>query len=297
MTGRADTAGGSKAKGDVIAAAFLKACRAELTALKPGNVHVHAGGHGMEVGQFEAAAQAASRFIGAPDLSLGARVEAAVTHSMAAAGCNTNLGIILLCAPLAAAALRAENISLRKGVEAVLAGLDQNDANGVYAAIRRANPGGLGKSDEADVAGAPTLSLLEAMRLAAPRDRIAANYIFAFRDIFDDHLPTLKRIKSGDGKSAPPRPDDAVATLYMSLLARYPDSHIRRKFGMETAAHVQNLAQAARPWWVPAVSRSSHRELFELDRLLKDEGWNPGTTADFVVATLFAADIEISLEH
>ena len=39
---------------------FLAACRAELDALKPGNVHVHAGGHGMEVAQFEAAPPAAA---------------------------------------------------------------------------------------------------------------------------------------------------------------------------------------------------------------------------------------------
>src|SRR5262245_56603725 len=83
---------------------FLAACRAELAALKPGNVHVHAGGHGMQVAQFEKSAEAAAPWVGAHDAKVGTRILRAVEASFAAAGCNTNLGIVLLCAPLAAAA-------------------------------------------------------------------------------------------------------------------------------------------------------------------------------------------------
>lgn len=282
---------------DTIAEAFVTSCKAELTALKPGNVHIHAGGHGMEVAQFEAAAEAASHVIGKPILPFGERVHAAVSNSMAVAGCNTNLGIILLCAPLAAAALKTTPTPLRQRVETVLAELDQNDAHHVYGAIRDANPGGLGTSEEADVALSPAIPLLDAMALAAPRDRIAANYVSGFADIFDDHLPLLTRIRTDSPQSPPPSADDAVATLYMSLLARFPDSHIRRKFGLETAAHVQRLAQAVRAAWSPVVGPNTHTELMTLDRLLKSEGWNPGTTADFVVATLFAAEIERLTHH
>ena len=45
--------------------AFIAACRAELEALKPGNVHVHGEGHGMTVGDFEASAAAAAPHIAA----------------------------------------------------------------------------------------------------------------------------------------------------------------------------------------------------------------------------------------
>ena len=44
---------------DKISAAFLAACRAELDALKPGNVHRHSAGHGMQVAHFERAENAA----------------------------------------------------------------------------------------------------------------------------------------------------------------------------------------------------------------------------------------------
>lgn len=273
-----------------VAEAFLASCKAELTALKPGNVHVHAPGHGMDSRHFEAAAAAAAPVIAMPGLSVGMRIQMAVSNSMDAAGCNTNLGIILLCAPLAAAALRGEDLALHKRVKLVLADLTLHDAGNVYAAIRRANPGGLGKSDEADVAESPAIPLLDAMAIAAPRDRIAANYVSGFADIFNDHIPLLTRIRQDT--VPPPCPDDAVATLYMSLLARYPDSHIRRKFGLETAAHVQRLARAARSSWTPCVRPQTHPDLLALDGLLKSEGWNPGTTADFVVATVFAAEIE-----
>ncbi|MCB1514651.1 MAG: triphosphoribosyl-dephospho-CoA synthase [Hyphomicrobiaceae bacterium] len=280
-----------------IADAFQWSCRAELGALKPGNVHVHAAGHGMEVAQFEAAAAAAAPHLADPRLNVGARIRRAVAASLESAHCNTNLGIILLCAPLAAAAERSAGGSLQERTRAVLSELDARDAADVYAAIRQANPGGLGKSDKADVGDAPPPSLLDAMALAAPRDRIAANYVSGFRDIFEDHLPTLIRIRDGGGGNAVPSQDDAVATLYLSLLARYPDSHIRRKFGIETAAHVQQLAKAAKPLWRPAVTPRSYPGLMDLDGLLKSQGWNPGTTADFVVATLFAARIAPTFVH
>ena len=84
---------------------FRAACRAELEAPKPGNVHVFAAGHGMDGGRFRAQrrgrAPARSPSRGA---RVGARILGAVEATHAAVGMNTNLGIVLLCAPLAAAA-------------------------------------------------------------------------------------------------------------------------------------------------------------------------------------------------
>ncbi len=277
---------------DRVRAAFVAACRAEVEALKPGNVHVHASGHGMEVAHFLAAAEAATPFVADLSLRPGHRIHRAVAASMAAAGCNTNLGILLLSVPLAAAAMLASPAPLQARVAQVLASLDADDAGHVYAAIRLANPGGLGSSEEADVNEAPSISLIEAMRLAAPRDRIAAAYANGFRDIFEDHLGVLVAARRQVASTPGTADADAVSTLHMSLLARYPDSHIRRKFGFETAAHVQALAKAARPFWHPLASGESWPELLRLDALLKANGWNPGTTADFVVATLLAADLE-----
>lgn len=265
---------------------FLAACRAELAALKPGNVHVHAGGHGMEVAQFEMSAEAAAPWVAARGEKVGTRVLRAVEASFAAAGCNTNLGILLLCAPLAAAAEMTLEAGLRDRLRAVLASLDATDAADAYAAIRRARPGGLGAAPEQDIAVPPTIGLIEAMKLAADRDRIAFNYSTGFADIFEFGLPELRRARAEAH-------DDqlAITTLDMAYLAQFPDSHIVRKHGEFVANEVRREAQALSPFWRPVAQRNTLPKLRDFDADLKRRSVNPGTTADLVVATIFAASI------
>lgn len=269
-----------------ISEAFLAACRAELAALKPGNVHVHAGGHGMETHHFEASAAAAAPWIATPHLKVGTRILRAVEASLAVAGCNTNLGILLLTAPLAAAAQADTAGDLRTRVRRVLSALDASDAANVYEAIRRANPGGLGSAPEEDVAAPPTLGLREAMALAADRDRIARAYVTDLDEIFAFGLPALERISL-----ATEDPALAITTLHMAYLAQAPDSHIARKFGNETALSVREEAARRRALWDPVATQKTLAGLLALDRDLKERSLNPGTTADFVVATLFAAGV------
>jgi triphosphoribosyl-dephospho-CoA synthase len=263
--------------------AFLAACRAELAALKPGNVHVHAAGHAMTVGDFERAAEAAAPWIAAPGLGIGARILAAVEASMAAAGCNTNLGILLLAVPLAAAALLPAGGDLEARLAGVLASLGPADAAAVYAAIRRANPGGLGASAEADVAAPPTVSLIEAMGLAASRDRIAHAYVTGFAEVFQFGLPQLAAARGTMREES-----DAVTALHMAFLAHSPDSHIARKQGVEVAAAVMREAAALTPRLVRGLDPATRSVLIAFDASLKHRGLNPGTTADLVVATLLA---------
>ncbi|HKW53006.1 MAG TPA: triphosphoribosyl-dephospho-CoA synthase, partial [Stellaceae bacterium] len=86
--------------------AYVDACRLELRALKPGNVHVASEGHGMTVAQFEASAVASAPYVSASGKPVGERIRDAIAATHAAVGCNTNLGIVLLAAPLLAAAER-----------------------------------------------------------------------------------------------------------------------------------------------------------------------------------------------
>lgn len=269
--------------GDVLSAEFIAACDAEIRALKPGNVHIHAGGHGMEAKHFEDAAKAAAPWFANSGLKVGERVLGAVSASMAAAGCNTNLGIVLLCAPLAAAAGAANGAGdLRRRLAAVLAGLDREDAANVFKAIVRANPAGLGNAEEEDVSTPPKGTLREAMALAAGRDRIARAYVTDFEDIFEFGLPELSL-----ARSHAEREDEAISTLHMAYLAAFLDSHIIRKHGTEAALWVKEAARKRERLWRPAASRDTFAELLEFDRELKGKGLNPGTTADFVVGTLY----------
>lgn len=271
-----------------ISSAFLAACRAELDALKPGNVHRHSAGHGMNVAHFERAAEAAAGPIADPSLSVGKRILRATEASVAATGLNTNLGIVLLCAPLAKAASETTfAIGLRRRLDMILAALDEQDATDAFAAIRIANPAGLGQVDEGDVRDNPDrLTLIKAMYLAAERDRIANAYVTAYSDIFDFALPVFQ-----DARRLAIDSDLAVTTLHMSLLAEFPDTHISRKYGAAAAEEIREEARALKAYWSPVASAKSMAPLIEFDAKMKTKGRNPGTTADFVVATLFVAGL------
>lgn len=269
-----------------ISAAFLAACNAELDALKPGNVHRYSPGHGMEVLHFEQAAEAAAGPIAEPGASVGKRILRATEASVAATGLNTNLGIVLLCAPLAKAAGETTfDVGLRRRLGLILSALDEHDADDAFKAIRIANPAGLGTVEKGDVGAEPQhLTLLTAMRLAADRDRIANAYVSAYADVFDFALPVLQEAEA----LAIPDTTFAVTTLHMSLLAEFADTHIIRKFGREIAETVREEARALRPQWSPVATAKSLPALLDFDAKLKHRGLNPGTTADFVVTTLFA---------
>jgi triphosphoribosyl-dephospho-CoA synthase len=269
-----------------IAAAFLAACEAELTALKPGNVHAWAAGHGMTVEDFRRSAVAAAPGLAAAGAAVGLRVRRAVEATRAAVGQNTNLGILLLCAPLATAAGRAGG--LRAHTADVLRSLTRDDAREAFAAIVLADPGGLGEDDRADVREAPAITLLEAMRLAAGRDRIAWNYAHGFQDVFRRGRPRLRTLRQRGW----PEPW-AVSGLFMALLAAVPDSHVARRHGREAALELRAAARPrARALLAARDPAACARELLAFDGDLKRRRINPGTTADLTVACLFADRLE-----
>jgi triphosphoribosyl-dephospho-CoA synthase len=271
-----------------VAQVFHDSCLAELDALKPGNVHRLSNGHRMSVADFERSAAAAAPSIGRARLSVGKRILRAVEATRKAAGQNTNLGIVLLAAPLATAALDREGGDLKARVEDVLDTLTIEDARDAYRAIRMAAPGGLGEAPSHDVAKAPRVTLLEAMRASEPRDRIAWNYTHGLSDIFGLGLTWLKQARDRWGSSP-----FAVTRVYLGFLAHLPDTLIERKFGTDVAA---SLLEEARPLEAGllecALPEDMSAPLLAFDRALKERGLNPGTSADLVVATLFAAALE-----
>lgn len=266
-----------------IAAAFEQACRDELEAPKPGNVHVFADGHRMTAADFMRSAAAAAPLLTAPGARVGARILGAVEATRAAVGTNTNLGIILLCAPLAAAAERGRG-DLRDALAAVLTGLDVEDARLAFRAIALAGPAGLGAAERHDVHAPATVTLTEAMAAAAGRDRIAYQFSSRFADIFDRGLPALDRAFAHSLD-----PKWATLAAYLAFLAAFPDTHIVRKYGAGVAAEVR---QAAQSWQVrldgAADPATLLPDLLAWDGALKARALNPGTSADLTVATLFA---------
>ena len=281
---------------DLIARAFIDACTLEVRTLKPGNVHIYADGHGMKVSDFETSARVSATHIANPNLSTGARILSAVLATFAAVNTNTNLGILLLCAPLAVAADHPAGRSktLEDSLKSVLASFTRTDTEDVFRAIARATPGGLGKAETGDVRNdpPPSMTLIDAMTLAAPRDLIAAEYTRNFEQIFTltrrDFTPRLVQGWS---------PEDALARIYLQILAQTADSHVARKSGATKAEAVRARAAALeKQIFASDSTRPSdpepHRALLAFDSDLKSERVNPGSLADLMAAVAFTHNLK-----
>ncbi|MBV8652604.1 MAG: triphosphoribosyl-dephospho-CoA synthase [Alphaproteobacteria bacterium] len=271
--------------------AFIDACTLELRALKPGNVHDYAAGHGMSVGDFIASAEAAAAPLCRAGRGVGVRIRDAAAATHAAVGCNTNLGIVLLAAPLLAAAERATGGDLRQALRERLAALSVADAVAAYEGIRIASPAGLGHAESQDVSAAPEVTLREAMALAAGRDRIARQYAADYEDVFAIGVAGLA-VARRQGLS----PEWAASRIYMAFLAAFPDSHVARKYGAAIAEDVRAEAAplAARLLAADAPERLVP-DLLAFDAALKARGINPGTSADLTVASMLAEALEALL--
>jgi triphosphoribosyl-dephospho-CoA synthase len=262
--------------------AFKTACMAELEALKPGNVHIFADGHGMTVQDFIASAEAVSEVIAQPNLSLGERILQSVQATQNAVKMNTNLGMILLCAPIIQAKLRANGTGLQANIHAVLGSTSIDDAEACFAAIKLANPAGLGSSEAHDVHAPADCTLQVAMQQAAYKDSIARQYTNNFADVFDGVVVYQKVLNQWQ------KPAWAVTALHLHFMRHFLDSHIARKHNETIAKLVQNEAiEHALEFAKNFNPKNYQTELLNFDAALKKRGLNPGTSADLTVASLF----------
>ncbi len=259
------------------------ACVMEATAPKPGNVHRGADFEDASYPDFVVAATVVGPiFEQAVELPLGQTILRAVAATRAAVATNTNLGTILLVAPLAKVPRTA---SLASGVIEVLSRLSPADARDVYQAIRLAQPGGLGRVEADDVNAPPPSDLVAAMRLAADRDMVARQYAENFHHVLHGVVPRLgQALGSGVALS------DAIVHVHLQVLSEHPDSLIARRRGIDVARQAAAMAAAVLSAGRPR-EEAYERALADLDFWLRADGHqrNPGTTADLVAAGLFAA--------
>lgn len=279
--------------------ALLRACHADIEALKPGNVALGAPAHRMSAEDFLRSAAVVAAPLTDARRALGERIEAAVQATMAAVACNTNLGIVLLLAPLVDAALRAAAAgeappAWRHHLATVLAATSVADGAAVARAILLAHPAGLGEAPEADVGDAAAAgagfhhTLGEAMALAAGRDLIARQYASGFATVLA-MAQTWSSLRAAGASR-----EDAVSATFLRQLAASPDSHVARKHGAGTAAALsREVAELSRalpdpPHWSPAHAR----RLALLHDGLLTRRINPGTTADLTVASVFITELD-----
>jgi triphosphoribosyl-dephospho-CoA synthase len=251
------------------------ACIWEATARKAGNVHRYRDFDDAGYLDFLASAAAIAPVLTtASHRPVGETVLECVRATRAVVRTNTNLGIVLVLAPLATV---PPEEPLRVGAARVLDALTVADARLVYEAIRLASPAGLGRVPEQDVYDtAPTQTLREVMALAADRDLIARQYANGFADVWEDGVPAvlagLRQEQSLEG---------AILFAQLTLLAKHPDTLIRRKCGPAEAEEASRRAAA--------VLAAGWGAFADFDAWLRAEGRrrNPGTTADLLTACLF----------
>lgn len=256
----------------------LLACQVlEASAPKAGNVHPGASFDDCTWLDFVTSAIVSSPVLArAGEMGVGPCVLEAVRQTRAAVDANTNLGMILLLAPLAAAAVEEASLA----VAPVLASLDDHDARALYQAIALAGPGGLGRVDRGDVEAGDVLPVSQAMALAAERDIIARQYATGFADVF-----SLAQWLTGEASQRPL--DEAIVRAHLHQMSTTPDTLIARKLGSAMAQQAADRAAA-----VLAAGREKEAEaMAAFDRWLREDGnrRNPGASADMVAAALFVA--------
>jgi len=273
----------------VIAAAVHRVFACDVAALKPGNVHRYAEGHDMTLADFEASAAASVPWLLQSELSGGQRLHEAVRATREVAGCNTNLGMLLLFVPLVLAAERPGRGSLRERLAGVLDSLnDPADAEHFFAAIRLAAPGGLGEAPEHDVRGHARVSILEAMCAAQHRDRIAFQYANGYADIYGHALDCLREYNE-KWRSM----EWALVACYLSYLSLFPDSHITRKHGEAVALEVRQQGEVVLGKFIKHKNPEEAAPLLlEFDTHLKAEDINPGTSADLAAACMLVSELD-----
>ncbi|MEZ6033518.1 MAG: triphosphoribosyl-dephospho-CoA synthase [Planctomycetaceae bacterium] len=258
------------------------ACAMEVMSPKPGNVAPGQEFGDSSVDDFLRSARAIAPVLATAETqTLGSSILGAVRATRTVVNHNTNLGIILLLAPLATV---RRDYSLEAGISKVLQSTTVEDSRLVYDAIRLAQPAGLGAAGEQDVGHEPTLNLIECMTLAAERDMIAAQYANGFRQVLQSGRDWLQ-----DSLAVSLPQPQRIRLLAVRFIAAFGDSLIARKCGQEMCDMVREKArQLLQEGW-PMLPDTSSRYA-EFDTFLRAEGnrRNPGTTADLIAAVLFA---------
>jgi len=259
------------------------ACVLEATARKAGNVHPEASFVDLTYNDFVISADAVAPILArTPELGVGRAIFESVTATRQKVCRNTNLGIVLLLAPLAAVPV---DLKLADSIEDVLLRLTQEDADYAYQSIRLAQPGGMGQVDSEDVSRAPTGTLLDVMRLAADRDLIARQYAENFSLVLETAMPYLRGVSEFEDNW-----ETAIVGLQLEILSERADSLIVRKLGRKAAEEVSQRAARVKAA-IRLKRQNAQAEWDEFDHWLRADGnrRNPGTTADLIAAALFAA--------
>ncbi len=300
--------------GDIVGGCASLAALLEVSAYpKPGNVHRLRDFPGTRYEHFLAGGVSLAPWMGAlavegtrvkdtggnlGEVELGAHILGATEDMLRwQSGGNVHLGVILLFAPLAAAAGATavdgvvEPVGLRGTLRDIIDAATPTDTVNIYRAIGMAmSRENLGCVEELDVADPSSLGRitkervrpLDVFEASRSRDSISSEWATGFSIIFTEGYPYLEeQLCGGDVK-------ESTVNTFLRILSLHPDSLIMRKRGDEAAWGVSETARRVLDNGGASTMKGMSL-LRELDEELSAEkgGLNPGTSADLTAASLY----------
>ena len=120
---------------DDLKSAYLFSCKKDIELIKPGNVNLLSSHKDTKAQDYLDSAILSSKELFNQNYSLGKRILESVNVTRSQVNVNTNLGIILLCAPVIQSYIDFNLLDLREGIKKTLATTSIKDTHDLCAAI------------------------------------------------------------------------------------------------------------------------------------------------------------------
>lgn len=202
---------------------------------------------------------------------------------------NTNLGIVMMITPIAAAAAISSSFDeIRDNVKLLMANTSVDDACDLYDAINIADAGGMGNQDEYDVASGDAKNELrenkqtmyDVLKISAPWDMLAREMTSDMPAVFEIGYPAYYKLAQEKSKN------DSCILTFLTILSQVPDTLISRKYGSDEAIKISMMTRDL----LNLKDEPDFKDkLKEFDEFLFKNKYNPGTTADLTAASIFVS--------
>ena len=205
-------------------------------------------------------------------------------------GGNTHFGAFILLIPLVMAGGRCENAPcLKEQIQKIVRETTVDDAVEFYRAfsesrvkVKPVTDLDLSDTDSIEKIKAQGLTLFDMMEISGSYDMIAGEWINGFDKTFECSTMIQDKIRKYGI-------NDAVVLTFMELLSRNNDTFISTKFNMKKA---EEVSMRARNILLKGDMDRIRNEIRQFDEELLNEGINPGSTADIIIAGLFVSLFE-----
>ncbi len=207
-------------------------------------------------------------------------------------GENTNLGILMMITPIAAAAsISTEFDEIRGNIVRLMKNTSVEDACDLYDAINIAAAGGMGEEDEYDVTSDSAKDELkknrqtmwDVLKISAPRDILGREMTSDMPISFELSYPTYHELKKEKSLN------EACLLTFLKILSEVPDTLITRKYGEEEALKVSLMT---RDLLKLKNDDDFWEKVEEFDDYLYENKLNPGTTADLTATAIFISNLK-----